>query len=153
MSPRRQFYTREQICAFCGVSERQVFRWEEQGRLTKLPDPTDPSGRRVRFDGRQVESWERQRQRRAKNPPKRRRPAMKKARAASAPHTVPRPHPNPHAEAPNRDFAPGGRAMTSPRDKADEEMDRWIREIDERKRRWEAEHPEESEPVPPPKRF
>ena len=50
------YYTRREAAKLCRRSKRTMFRWEADGRLTKLPDPSDPSGRRVRFAGPEVEA-------------------------------------------------------------------------------------------------
>jgi hypothetical protein len=146
MSPRRLFYTRQEVADYCDVNLRSVIRWEGV-HLTKLRDPYDP--RRVVYEGTEVESWERARRRRDSGTHRIRRHGtvrrpISEARAlaiaaagAAAARAEERPVIGKTQSAPI-----GSTPPASPRspEEADDALERWEREIDERKRRWEAEH-------------
>jgi hypothetical protein len=149
MCPRRLFYTRQEVAEYCGVNLRSVIRWEGV-HLTKLHDPDDP--RRVVYEGTEVESWERTRRRRDSGTHRIRRRGIPRrpiseARALAimaageAAKAEKRPMIAKTLTAPSG--APGP-TTPPPRDESDDALERWEREIDERKRRWQAEHPEES---------
>jgi hypothetical protein len=56
VSVRRTFYTRQEAARLCHRSQWTLIRWEKEGLLTKLSDPSDPSGRYVRYAGPEVEA-------------------------------------------------------------------------------------------------
>jgi hypothetical protein len=56
VSVRRTFYTRQEAARLCRRSQWTLIRWEKEGLLTKLSDPSDPSGRHVRYAGPEVEA-------------------------------------------------------------------------------------------------
>ena len=172
MSPRRAFYTRLQVMRYFHVTMRTVIRWEGV-HLTKLRDPNDPTGRGVIYEGTEVESWARLRARRgsgtyrigdvsdeesgvAAAPVQPRNQSAKpgKTRAALDRRIAARAREErEEREQSSRDdeTAKESKGSSRPQVAPDDELERWNRQIDERKRRWEAEHPkgEESEIEPP----
>ncbi len=163
---RQLFYSRPQVARLCGVRPRTVIRWEGVF-LTKLKDPSDPSGRRVMYEGTEVENLLRRRYRHendsahaTKRQRKRRRaPAKKSEKAGNAAKRrapVSRDRAAERPAAPSQSEPARESSKTGPpssqrraRDEADRALERWNREIDERKRRWDEEHPEEAPPKVP----
>ena len=163
---RQLFYSRAQVARLCGVKPRTVIRWEGVF-LTKLKDPSDPSGRRVMYEGTEVENLLRRRYRHESDPAhatarqrKRRKKAPKKSddggnakRRAPVPRAkLAEPPPAPPAPEAARESGNAGppSSRSRLRDEADRALERWDREIDERKRRWEEEHPDETPPAAVP---
>jgi hypothetical protein len=172
---RRSLYTREDAARICGRSLRTIIRWEEEGLLTRLYDPSDPSGRRVRYAGAEVDALAR-RQRRLANddaldqepssgvvPPERgsSRPRVPRPRRPPPRHLNPprpaliqarppqKPRPTAAAKGPARRLVtPEAATPPAPVKEPDmvshapfandKEAEEWLREIDERKRAWEA---------------
>ena len=134
--------------------------------MTKLKDPSDPSGRRVMYEGTEVENLLRRRYRHESDPAhatvrqrkRRSKPAKKsetsgnakrgapvsRAKVAKRPPVPPNPDP---ARETGKAEPPSSQRLV--RDEADRALERWDREIDERKRRWDEEHPDEEPPAVP----
>ncbi len=162
---RQLFYSRSQVARLCGVSIRTVIRWEGEF-LTKLKDPSDPSGRRVLYEGTEVENLLRRRYRHesdaahatVRQRKRRKGPAKKSASAGNAKRGAPVSRPRvaeplapPDADSGARESGKAGppSSQRRARDEADRALERWDREIDERKRRWDEEHPDEAPPKAP----
>ena len=56
MSPNRTFYARREAADLFHRHPRTLVRWEGEGLLTALRDPTDPSGRRVLYAAAEVDN-------------------------------------------------------------------------------------------------
>ena len=56
MSPNRTFYGRREAADLFHRHPRTLVRWEGEGLLTALRDPTDPSGRRVLYAAAEVDN-------------------------------------------------------------------------------------------------
>ena len=177
VSGRRSFYTREDAARLCRRSLRTIIRWEEEeGLLTRLSDPSDPTGRLVRYAGAEVEALARRlrrlqdddtldderapegvpRDRESSRPkvPRRRRPPPRhltppKPVLAQGPPPRSTLRPPSSTKEPQRPTSapPEGVPSPPPVPKPtlvshapladDVEAEKWLREIDERKRAWE----------------
>jgi hypothetical protein len=168
MSPRAG-YTRPEVAALLGVTERSLVRWHQEGKhFHPWRDPSDPSGRRWLYDRNEVDNYYRRRKRRgsgsyrieddrdepdrepspteAKSPDSMRTRLDRMLReigklvgseraAGTAAEKAKTPKTPSEEKGPSE---PEGRAREP--DATDRELERWTRDVDERKRLWEEAH-------------
>jgi len=182
VSPRSPVYTRQDTARLCRRSLRTIIRWEEDGLLTQVTNPSDPDDRRVYYARSEVDALARRLRRllgggsdpppdepsgtqqpaRARESsrskvPRRRRPPPPRTPAAPKPglvRAIPRspPGPNVTPQTTRAPPLPPAADSSAPRysPKApqptshaplpnDAEAEQWAREIDERRKAWEAE--------------
>jgi hypothetical protein len=102
VSSRRTFYTRQEAARLCRRSQWTLIRWEKEGLLTKLSDPSDPSGRHVQYAGPEVEALARRLRRLEEGGP---------GDAESEPGRVPRDRESSRPKVPRRRRPPPARSL------------------------------------------
>jgi hypothetical protein len=187
VSPRRTVYTRLETAKLCHRSLRTIIRWEEEdGLLTPITNPADPTDRRVYYAAAEVEALLRRLRRLRGGPggsdpppgqtggspqgglpqapparessrpivPRRRRPPVPRSPipprpglAKAVPRSTPKPVVPPYDPPPRSSRDPAAGAPRSspkpllPTSRAplpdDAEANKWLSEIDSRKRAWE----------------